>query len=90
MSRFDTRLSKEQKKLFEYASTLGGFRSLTEFVIYSAQQHANNIIEKHRTILASHRDQEIFFDALMIPPKANIALKKAAKKFEKATSKNNR
>jgi uncharacterized protein (DUF1778 family) len=82
-ARFDTRLSKEQKELFEYAASLGGFRTLTEFVIFSAQQQATNIVEKHRTILASNRDQEIFFDAIMNPHNPGITLKKAAKRLEK-------
>ena len=85
-ARFDTRLSKEQKELFEYAASLGGFRTLTEFVIFSAQQQANSIVEKHRTILASNRDQEIFFNAIMNPHDPGSALKKAAKRFEKAIS----
>ena len=34
-ARFDTRLSKKQKELFEYAATVGGFRNLTEFIVFS-------------------------------------------------------
>ena len=44
-ARFDTRLSKEQKELFEFAANLGGYRSLTDFVISSAQQKANEIVQ---------------------------------------------
>jgi len=80
-ARFDTRLPKEQKEFFEYAATLGGFRTLTEFVISSAQQQANKIVEGHNRILASKRDQEIFFDALMNPEKPNETLKQAMVKY---------
>ncbi|CAD5299663.1 conserved hypothetical protein [Imperialibacter sp. EC-SDR9] len=76
-ARFDTRLSREQKELFEYATSLGGFRTLTEFVIHSAQQEAEKIVEKHDRIIASSKDKEIFFDALMNPPAPNKALKNA-------------
>ncbi len=38
---------------------------------------------KTAQILASKRDQEIFFDALMNPPKPNEALKKAMKQYKK-------
>jgi len=83
-SRFDTRLTKEQKEFFEYAASLGGFRSLTEFVIFSVQQQANNIIEKRNSILASKRDQEIFFKAIIKPQEPNNKLKQAALRFNKA------
>lgn len=76
-SRFDTRLSKEQKEFFEYAASLGGFRTLTEFVIFSLQKEAENIVEKHNQILASKRDQEVFFNAMLNPPEPNEKLKKA-------------
>jgi uncharacterized protein (DUF1778 family) len=81
ITRFDTRLPKVQKDFFELAASIGGFRTLTEFVIYSAQQHANKIVEKHQTILASQKDRELFFKAIMNPPKPNDNLSKAAKRY---------
>lgn len=85
-SRFDTRLPKEQKAFFEYAASLGGFRTLTEFVVFSVQQQANSIIERHNSILASKNDQEIFFKAIMTPLKPNESLRKAAIRFKTATT----
>jgi len=70
------RLSKEQKELVEYAANLGGFRTLTEFVLFSVQQQVSTIIEEYNTILASGKDQEIFFDAITNPQKPNGKLKK--------------
>ena len=86
-TRFDTRLPIEQKELFEYAASIGGFRTLTEFIIFSAQQQANLIIERNNSILASKKDQEIFFNALMNPPEPNDRLKKAALLFDKTVAK---
>ena len=40
-ARFDTRLTKDQKDLFEYAANLGGFRTLSDFVIVSAKKKRN-------------------------------------------------
>lgn len=77
MTRFNARLTKEQKEFFEYASQLGGFRSLTDFIIQSAQKKAKEIIEEHNRILASHRDQEIFFEAILSPETPNKELKEA-------------
>jgi len=83
-ARFDARLSVEQKTLFEYAAQLGGFRSLSEFVISSAQKTADALVEKHRAIVASHRDQTIFFEAIMNPPTPGKKLREAAKKYSQA------
>jgi uncharacterized protein (DUF1778 family) len=83
IARFDTRLPKEQKEFFEYAANLGGYRTLTEFVIMSVQSKADEIIEKHRSIVSSKRDQKVFFDAIMAPPAAGKKLTAAAKKYNK-------
>jgi uncharacterized protein (DUF1778 family) len=85
-SRFDTRLSKDQKACFEYAASLGGFKSLAEFFIFSAQKQAADIVEKHNSILISKKDQEVFFNAVMVPPKPNSKLKKAVERFNKAVA----
>jgi uncharacterized protein (DUF1778 family) len=86
-TRFDVRLPKEQKEFFEYAATLGGFRTLTEFVIFSGAQQASQIVEKHNSILASKRDQEVFFSALMNPQAPNTRLKEAVARFKKVIAK---
>ncbi|MNQ45100.1 hypothetical protein D3C85_588760 [compost metagenome] len=86
-SRLDARLSKEQKDFFEYAANVGGFKTLTEFVIVSVQSNAEKIIEKHDKILASKRDKEIFFNELLNPSKPNKALKEAAARYKKMLNK---
>jgi uncharacterized protein (DUF1778 family) len=82
-ARFDTRLTKRQKELFELAAKISGFKSLSEFVIYSTQQAANSIVEKHNAILASDEDRNVFFDAIVNPAKPNKSLKDAAKAYQK-------
>ena len=64
-TRFDTRLTKEQKELFEFAATIGGYRSLTEFVLVSVEERAKKIVEEHNLILSSKKDQEIFLMQLL-------------------------
>jgi uncharacterized protein (DUF1778 family) len=86
MTRFDARLSAEQKQYFELAANLGGYKTLSEFVISSVKAQAEKIIEKHNAILASQRDQEIFFDAIMNPGKPNKKLKEATARYNKLTS----
>lgn len=80
-ARFDTRLSKEQKAFFEKAARLGGYRNLTDFVVIAVQEKAKEIIAESERILASKKDNEVFFDALANPKPPNEALSKAAKEF---------
>ena len=80
-TRFDTRIPKEQKDLFQQAAALGGFKTLSEFMIYSAKTQAEIIVRKHEAIVASRKDAKIFFDAIMNPPAPNPALKKVAKEY---------
>jgi uncharacterized protein (DUF1778 family) len=76
-SRMELRLSSSDKELFEYARQLSGFTTLAEFVRRAVREKAESIIASHNQIIASKRDREIFYDALMAPPEANQGLKDA-------------
>jgi uncharacterized protein (DUF1778 family) len=86
-ARFDTRLPLEQKQLFERAALLGGYRNLTDFVIVTVQNKATEIVKEREQIIASQRDQELFFDSLVNPPKVNDDLLLAKKEYDKLVSK---
>jgi uncharacterized protein (DUF1778 family) len=86
-ARFDTRLSKDQKELFEKAARIGGYRNLTDFVVMALQEKANQIIAEKEKIIASQRDSAIFFDAIFNPPPPNAALVKAAEEYNVLFSK---
>lgn len=81
-ARFDTRLSKEQKVFFERAARVGGYRSLTDFVVLTVQEKAKEIISEKEQIIASERDSKIFFDAITNAPKANNNLINAANEYK--------
>ncbi len=81
-ARFDIRLSKDQKMLFERAALLGNYRSLTEFVIRAVQEKASEIISEREKVIASQKDSEIFFDAVVNSPKANDKLVTAANDYK--------
>jgi len=87
-TRFDARLSVEEKEFFEKAAELGGFRSLTEFVLRSAYIRAKEIIDEHESIISSKRDSEIFFNAILTPQPPNEKLRSAAEKFKMQTLRN--
>ena len=82
-ARFDTRLSKEQKLFFERAARLGGYRNLTDFVIMTLQKRAKEIINERENIIASQKDKEVFFDAIMNPAAPNENLISAVKDYNK-------
>ncbi len=86
-ARFDTRLPKEQKMFFERAARLGGYRSLTDFVIMTVQEKAKKIILEREQIIASQKDSEIFFNAIINSPKANNNLTNAANEYKTILSK---
>jgi len=76
-TRFDARLSKEQKQLFEKAAYLGGYRSLTDFVMLTVQEKAKEIIKAKEQIIASEKDSRIFFDAVTQSSKPSKTLQDA-------------
>lgn len=80
-ARFDARLSKEQKQFFEKAAYLGGFRSLTDFVILTVQEKAKEIVKEKEQIIASERDSQVFFDAITKPKKPSETLKNALEDY---------
>jgi len=81
-ARFDTRLPKEQKQFFEKAAMLGGYRSLTDFIIQAVQDKAKEIIKERELIIASERDSEIFFNEITNPGSPNKSLRKAVEGYE--------
>jgi uncharacterized protein (DUF1778 family) len=81
--RIDVRISKEQKELIRYASDLRGFKSLTEFIVFSINKEANDIINEHNQILKSIEDKKVFLDAILNPPSPNANLKKAQLNYQK-------
>jgi len=81
-ARFDGQLPKDQKIFFERAATLAGFKNLTEFVFSTVQEKAEIIVMNHETLLASERDKEIFFNAIMNPPEPNDELIAANERYK--------
>lgn len=83
-ARLELRLTKQKKEYFEEIATLGGFKSLSDFIVHSASREANKIAEEYNRILVSENDKKAFFEALMNPPMPNQALKRAFTKYNKA------
>jgi uncharacterized protein (DUF1778 family) len=64
-NRVEFRVSNEEKELFEYAKQLKGFKTFSEFARFIITREAKAIVNEENKILASKRDKEIFFNALM-------------------------
>jgi len=65
--RLEARVTRDQKKLFQKAAKLQG-RTVTDFVVTSAQEAATRILQEREVIALSARDREAFVASLMNPP----------------------
>lgn len=88
MARLEARISPEIKALLQKAADLEG-RTLTDFVVASAQAEAYRVIQTHQTLKLSLEDSEAFVNALLNPPEPNDALKAAALRYKQVMSINN-
>lgn len=82
--RLEARVTTEQKALFVRAAELQG-RSLTDFLVASAQEAAMETVRTHDAMRLSERDREAFVSALLAPPSPARALEQAAKRYRKRT-----
>jgi uncharacterized protein (DUF1778 family) len=83
-ARLEARLTDEQKELLQHAADLTG-RSLTEFVVSSAQEVAARTVREHEVLALSGRDRKVFLDALLKPSLPSKRLRKAASRYRKIT-----
>jgi uncharacterized protein (DUF1778 family) len=80
--RLEARISKAQKELFVRAADLQG-RSLTDFVIASAQAAAVETVRTHDALHLSDRDRHAFVSAVLAPPAPSEALQRAVKRYRR-------
>lgn len=79
-ARLEARVSAAQKSLLQQAAALSG-RTLSEFVVASAQDAARRVIAEHESIRLSREEQLAFVQTLLNPPEPNARLKRAAKAY---------
>ena len=83
-ARLEARMTTDQKALLQHAAALSG-RTLSEFVVASAQEAAARVIQEHETIRLSRTEQVAFVTALLKPRAPNASLRKAAQKYRQQT-----
>ncbi len=82
--RLEARISKAQKELFLRAAALQG-RSLTDFLIASAQEAALTTVRSHDAVRLSERDREAFVSVLLAPAAPAKTLRRAVKRYRERT-----
>jgi uncharacterized protein (DUF1778 family) len=80
-ARLEARVSQLQKSLLQRAATLSG-RTLSEFVVASAQEAARKVIQEHESIRLSQAEQTAFVRALLNPPAPSERLRAAAQAYK--------
>ncbi|MBI2202682.1 MAG: DUF1778 domain-containing protein [Candidatus Rokubacteria bacterium] len=78
--RLEARITKAQKELFVRAAELQG-RSLTDFLVASAQEAALATVRTHDALRLSERDRRAFVAALLAPPRATKKLRQAVTRY---------
>jgi uncharacterized protein (DUF1778 family) len=79
--RFDARLNEEQKILIQRAADLEG-RTMTDFVLHSAEAAAERTIQERAMLILTAREAETFIDALLAPPEPGPVLRAAARHYK--------
>jgi uncharacterized protein (DUF1778 family) len=79
-ARLEARVTTEQKALLQHAAALSG-RTLSEFVIASAEAAAAKLMQERETIQLTRKEQIAFVTALLEPSPASARLRKAAAKY---------
>ena len=84
--RVDVRVAPETKELLQRAAALRG-RSLSDFVVESAQEAAVAAIRDHRVMTLTAEDSRALADALLDPPEPNEALIRAFRRHRELIGK---
>jgi uncharacterized protein (DUF1778 family) len=84
-ARLETRLTAEQKALFQRAADLTG-RSLTDFILSSAHEVAARTVREHDVLTLSGQDRDLFVRILLQPPAPNRRLRQAATRYKRTVS----
>src|SRR6266571_9253617 len=80
--RFDARLNEEQKVLIQKAADLEG-RTMTDFVLHSAETAAARTVENRAMLILTVRETELFVNAILHPPEPGPALRAAVQIHKK-------
>ncbi|MEW6663988.1 MAG: DUF1778 domain-containing protein [Thermodesulfobacteriota bacterium] len=81
--RVSARVTPEVYETLSEAADLTG-ATLNQFIVQSAFEKAQEVIERERFIRMTSRSAAMFFEALDHPPKPTLKLRKAARLYRAA------
>jgi uncharacterized protein (DUF1778 family) len=81
-ARLEARISPTHKSVLQRAAALSG-RTLSEFVVASAQEAASKVIQSHELIRLTRAEQTAFVKTLLAPAAPGASLRKAAAAYKK-------
>ena len=79
-ARLEARVTTGQKALLQHAAALSG-RTLSQFVVASAEEAATKLIQERESINLTRKEQVAFVNALLSPPAPSARLRSAAAKY---------
>ena len=80
--RFQTRMPYHVHERLMHAAEVSG-ATLNQFVVQSALEKANSLLEREQILNLTYRDAEALFDAIEQPPSPNEHLIKAARNYKR-------
>ena len=83
-ARLEARINHGQKTLFQQAVLLST-RTLSEFVVASAQEAAQRIVDEHENVRLTREEQLRFVNALLKPPAPSKRLRQASAQYRAMT-----
>lgn len=79
--RIELRISQKERERFLEAATFSGM-SLSAFIRLAAIEKSKDILKSNDTLTLSHRDRDLFLEALENPPKPNKRLQRSFKTYQ--------
>jgi uncharacterized protein (DUF1778 family) len=80
--RFQTRMPYHVHERLMHAAEVSG-ATLNQFVVQSALEKANSLLEREQVLNLTYRDAEALFEAIEQPPSPNEHLIKAARNYKR-------
>ena len=80
--RFQTRMPFHVHERLTHAAEISG-ATLNQFVVQSALEKANSVLEKEQILNLTYSDAEALFKAIENPPSPNEQLIKAARSYKR-------
>ena len=82
-ARLEARVNEQQKSLIERAAVYEG-RSVSEFVIQSAQKAAEEVVQRHEQWELNKEQSRAFVDILLRPKKPTKRLREAVREYRQS------